>query len=280
MICTQHLKTKTALLALCILVLSYGTIPQTTAAVLWSDNFNDNNYNGWTVKTGAFTTADSTLRCTSITLSAIHHSSTVATGTWSIDFVFSGAIHVAAVYFAVGAINDIMGDQGYQVTIHNYGVTLYEVTDTATHLLDSYTASTTLQGRQSIDITRDIGGLFRVYVNDSLVMEATNTVHTTINYFLLHMYEDDSVDNIVVSNTVDVTPSTTDPDTNTPTDTPPAIPGFPAAAIIIGLVLSVLLVIVIRRRQPSTQAKAPILPIVCSDSVAADGKHILNTMGN
>ena len=246
----QHRKTLTLFLALGILALAIWIAPQARAAEVWSDDFNDTNYNGWVVETGAFTAADSTLRCTSVTLSAIHHSSAVATGTWSFDFVFSDSVHVSAVYFAVGAINDIMGDQGYQVTIHNYGVTLYEVTDAATHILDSYTASTTIQGRQSIDITRDTGGLFRVYVNDTLVMEATNTVHTTVNYFLLHMFEDDSVDNIVVSNTVDVTPST-DTGTGTGTEPPPGIPGFPISAIIVGLVLSLLLVMVIRQRQPA-----------------------------
>ncbi len=251
MIYTKQVKTKIILLTLCLLALTYGVTPKAGAAMVWSDDFNDTDYNGWTVETGAFTAADSILRCTSESMGVVHHPSTVATGTWSFDFVFSSMLHVSIIYFAVGVISDLMGNQGYQITVNNYGFTLYVVTDSATTTLDTYTAPSGLQGRQHFGFTRDAGGLIRGYLNGSLVVEATNTEHSTVNYFLAHMFEDESLDNIVVSNTVDITP-TTGPGTGTGTGTgtPPGIPGFPIGAIIIGLALSVLLVIVIRRRQP------------------------------
>ncbi len=247
----QHGKTLILFLGLGLLALSLGIFPPAQAATVWEDDFNDADYNGWVVETGSFTAAGNTLRCTSVALSAIQHPSTVASGTWSFDFVFTGAAHVSAVYFAIGVISDIMGNQGYQILFNNYGFSLQVITDSATDILDSYTAPDGVQGRQHIDITRDTGGLFRVYINGTLQMDATNTEHTTANYFLIHMFQDESIDNVVVSNTVDVTPTTTDPGTGNPTGPPPGIPGFPTAAIAIGLIISVILALIIRKRQSS-----------------------------
>ncbi len=252
MIYTPQAKTKTILLVLCLLALTYGVSPQVGAVMVWSDNFNDTNYNGWTVETGAFSAADNTLRCTSEAMGVVHHPSTVASGTWSFDFLFTGSLHVSIIYFAVGVMSDLMGNQGYQITVNNYGFTLYVVTDSATTTLDSYTAPGGIQGRQHFDFTRDAGGLIRGYLNSTLVVEATNTEHTTVNYFLAHMFQDESLDNVVVSNTIDITPTTTDTGTGAGTETPPGIPGFPAAAILVGLFLSVLLVMVIRRHRPAS----------------------------
>jgi hypothetical protein len=230
--------------------LSLAVTPHTRAATIWSDNFNDFDYAGWSALLGSFTAADGTLRCTSAELSAIQRASTVHAGTWSFDFAYVGSIHLSIVFFAVEEVGDFWGNQGYHLNFNGIGITLQRTTDWINTVLDTYTAPAGLQGRQHIDVTRDATGLFRVYVNNTLEMEATDTLHNTANFFLIHMFEDEYIDNIEVSDTVDITP-TDATGTTDPTDTPAAIPGFPLGAILLVLIPSILLVTLVRRGRRS-----------------------------
>ncbi|MHA2199868.1 MAG: hypothetical protein ACXACG_02200 [Candidatus Thorarchaeota archaeon] len=83
------------------LVFVISLIPHTsaTAVPVWEDNFNDRNYNGWTVKTGLFScmnktlagTYDSTPEGNSMRFdNEIWANSTVSYGTWSFDLYFGG----------------------------------------------------------------------------------------------------------------------------------------------------------------------------------------------
>ncbi|MFX0173590.1 MAG: hypothetical protein ACFE9L_17000 [Candidatus Hodarchaeota archaeon] len=56
------------------------------ATVVWSDNFDDGNYDGWTVQNGSFSAADHSLQASgSLEWHLVNHSSSIAYETWSID---------------------------------------------------------------------------------------------------------------------------------------------------------------------------------------------------
>lgn len=73
-----------------LLLVAFIPIPA-YAAEVWSDDFDDENYDGWTVTEGEFTCADGYLEVTEHDVgwnawSGIYHNSTVTSGTWSFDY--------------------------------------------------------------------------------------------------------------------------------------------------------------------------------------------------
>ncbi|MFW9847197.1 MAG: hypothetical protein ACFFD6_10640, partial [Candidatus Thorarchaeota archaeon] len=87
-----------AVLVIALMTLLVST--RASAAIVWSDNFNDGNYNDWTVDGGGFTAANGYLECTESGTgqsSRIHYNSTVNFGSWSFDFFYTrpGAIWVS-----------------------------------------------------------------------------------------------------------------------------------------------------------------------------------------
>ena len=55
--------------------------------VIWADNFNDGNYNGWAVYGGQFIVSSGILQITGTEDGMIYRNSTVAVGTWSWDML-------------------------------------------------------------------------------------------------------------------------------------------------------------------------------------------------
>ena len=103
-------------------------------------------------------------------------------------------------------------------------------------------------GRGAIAITRDANGQFYVYINDTLAMQFVDTTYDTSNYFVIMAEQDTAIDNIIVSDTIDIPPPTT------PNGEPPGIPGFPVVTIGTGLLLAMGIVLTQRRRPRSTDA--------------------------
>ena len=74
-----------------LLLVAFIPIPA-YAAEVWSDDFDDGNYDDWTVTEGEFTCADGYLEVTEHTggtagsWSGIYRNSTVTSGTWSFDY--------------------------------------------------------------------------------------------------------------------------------------------------------------------------------------------------
>ncbi|MFX1560045.1 MAG: hypothetical protein ACFFBL_05620, partial [Promethearchaeota archaeon] len=60
----------------------------TTAAVEWSDDFEDLGISDWTIEQGDFSVDDGTLRPNGTGWNRISHPSTVAFGTWSFDLLY------------------------------------------------------------------------------------------------------------------------------------------------------------------------------------------------
>jgi hypothetical protein len=55
------------------------------AEIVWSDDFDDGTYDGWTVGEGSFSASEYMLEATGEFPNNIYHESSVITGTWSFD---------------------------------------------------------------------------------------------------------------------------------------------------------------------------------------------------
>ena len=192
--------------------------PTGNAAVAWSDDFDDGNYDGWTVGDGSFSVADNCLEATGADWSAIEHASTVAYGNWSFwfysnDSISSGSntlrIHLMAdeILSQSGTI-DIPMTNGYAIKIDpdwfgieiGYKVYRYvngeerEIVPTWDNMPDSV-----VYGWFHIEITRDTSGTFNCYGNDTLTFHFTDTTHTSSNLFGFASDQGQAFDNVVIS---------------------------------------------------------------------------------
>ena len=167
------------------------------AAAVWSDNFNDKSYDGWTEISGIFSAEENTLKTPFKALNMISHPSTVATGTWSFDiYIPSGRL--GQIHF-VGVLG-----KTYDLHVGTEFIDLYKIMDgSLTTMLASYGAYS-FSGWQHIDITRDEDGKICVYKNGRLVIDVIDTSITTSEYFLFVTGSPEmELDNIVVRNTVE-----------------------------------------------------------------------------
>ncbi len=244
------------ILGLCaVLAVSLLTIPVTNAVTVWSDNFNDGDYNGWTVETGSFSAASNNLAgTTSADWNIATHASNVATGTWSFDLsLVDTYVNGGGEIFFMG--NDL--DSGnnnrprnaYLITI-SLGRFLFESLVSSARNQHAVYTPAEIDGEWHVDITRDADGFFNIWFNGVHRIARQNTNVNVSTHFVVNLHSNQQwIDNIVVSNTVDVTPPTTDPTTTPSDDTPPpGIPGFPIVAIAIGLMAAISIGILVRRK--------------------------------
>ena len=192
-------------------------------AVVWSDDFADKSLDGWT-QCGSFTAEEGTLKAVD-SPSCEHgmhlatHPSPVAYGTWSFDAYISSALTPRMVVMFISDFAPTMPPPADH-EIHVYMLELLEHDKTVLNLikltgkgqdqtpinLDSYRATRDLSGRLHIDITRDSGGRFRVYLNRKMVMDVVDTSITTSQNLAFLAPPGTALGNVVASKTVDVLP--------------------------------------------------------------------------
>jgi len=219
------------------------------AAEVWSDDFNDRNYNGWTAfgldlttepqtqLAANYSAADGTLQNTGpqadrIVWSYAVHGSSVAYGTWSFDV---NAVDTPSHHFCVWFMTlDPIVLNGYDLAIAvgrglgsgpdrliDREFALFKHVNGRAFRLGRYAVPGRITGWQHIDITRDKSGQFYVYVNGTLRIKAIDIQHTTSKYFMFGSEVGPALDNVVVSDTVDIRPvSTTTPTTITTSASP------------------------------------------------------------
>ena len=189
-------------LILFLLALSSFVIDSCSAATVWSDDFDDGDYDGWVVAEGKFTAEEDTLKAEAEDANSAFRPSTVATGTWSFDIYvtnYGGGV----VYFMW-----LPGGEGYFLNIPTIGkIELYiGLGETYTRFTD-YRFKSTILGWQHFDITRDPDGRICVYHNGSLAIDTVEDSYTASHYFgYQSRHPGKAIDNIVVSNTVDILP--------------------------------------------------------------------------
>jgi hypothetical protein len=213
------------------------------ATVVWNDNFNDTDYNGWTLELGSFTAADGSLRGVGAT-NALRHDTATTQGTWSFDVQILPQTSAYITLFGEVVLSGIV-DECYTIRINQFGIDLRQSTDWTNTYLDQVSFADSIAGWQQLDVTRDGNGQFYVYLNGTPWLEGIDTTHDSASYFVFYCTNNAALDNVVVSDTVDIQP-TTGPGG---TDTQPApIPGFPLVAVAIGLLLPLTVVLLQRYR--------------------------------
>ncbi len=196
-----------------VCVLLWMMFPRTCrAAPVWSDNFDDGNYDGWMVANGTFTAAGHTLKPIGGAGYIIHPSS-VETGTWSFDILPGTDTAVMFICNHPVPINEsialgiVVGGGGHPALAL---IELREGSGTSNPPIYYYERSPTAW--QHVDITRDSEGRVHVYLNGTLALDEMHPGFTS-QYLAVQFIASDSLtisnaegglDNIVVSNTIDI----------------------------------------------------------------------------
>jgi hypothetical protein len=247
-----------AVLGVLLLVCSASCAsPPGRAATVWSDDFSDGDYAGWTVEAGTYTAVNYRLENMGNIINVIHHASTVAMGTWSFDLDIISPItgNDAEVSFLAIDLNPTThyAQNGYAVEFSMAKVWLIKYVDGSPTTLASYyigpNEGTVLRALEHVDVTRNTAGEMHVWVNGTHRLFYQDTTFSSSTY-LVHDSSSSVahyLDNVMVSDTIDLQPPTTT--TNTTTTTTP-IPGFAVPAITLGLVVALATAIVYRRRRP------------------------------
>ncbi len=201
-------------------------------AVVWSDDFNDLNYDGWTICDNStlhdgnygwsgsnWTAADGYLQVESGFGEAgwgiISHPSNVVYGKWSFDFKTNEALItepglIASFSFISGNFYE-WSDYGidsieYWISMravataegHEMGFRLGKSVDGVETLIDSSEDLFPIAGWYHLEVTRTAAGSFSVFRNGSLMLQGESTDITTSEMFWLWFKYESITDNIVV----------------------------------------------------------------------------------
>jgi len=240
------------LLALLLSLLILAGDHTCRAAEVWSDDFNDGNYDGWTAfgldsttepqrqLAANYSAADGTLHDIGpqpdrIVWSYAVHGSSVAYGTWSFDV---NAVDTPSHHFYVWFMTlDPIVLNGYDLAIAvgrglgsgpdrliDREFALFKHVNGRAFRLGRYAVPGGIAGWQHIDITRDTSGQFYVYVNGTLRIKAIDIQHTTSRHFMFGSEVGPALDNVVVSDTVDIRPVSTTTATTITSSASPTTP--------------------------------------------------------
>ncbi len=255
-------------LTVSFLLCCIGYCPLTvSSAEVWSDDFNDGNYDGWTICNNTafnppsnWSAVNNYLQIEQDDHGTIYRTSSVAYGTWSFDFkanetqVESGT--AASVSFIgqkdinnvtqVAVIEDACGYwlrfRIVSVTEgHSIELSLRKWIDGLDHVIDSSATKMSVGDWHNIAVTRNTTGGFSVYQDRLLTMQGIDTEMTTCDRFTFSTNSWHMFDNVVVyDEPLIITPTTT-----TSTET---LDWLLIGTGITAVVLVVVLVIILKRR--------------------------------
>ncbi len=246
----NHIISRTLMIGAIVLLFSTLFSANTSsAAIVWQDDFNDGNYNGWSVYAGDFGITSNQLIATGSggIWSFIRYPSNTAYGYWSFDVLSEDAPQNHTYVYIISP--DTVTNYRLCIWTGSYagwatgpGVSLLKQSGGSTvSIADWFTGS--LSGLHSYNVTRDSQGSFNIYVDGTLRITVLDNDITTSIYFRFGAQENSGIDNVVVG---DFSSTGTGTGTSTP---PPPIPGFPLFAILLAVPLALSLAIVIRRRK-------------------------------
>jgi len=180
-------------------------------AVVWSDDFNDGNYEGWTINenpafaTGPnWTAANHYLEFNQSGFGVISHPSSVVNGMWSFDVKphessFTEVVFISNNITEQADMNDWVGYWiHFEASADNIILSLREKNGGPFTTVDSYETSIPIAGWHHIDVTKTEAGLFKVYHNGSLIMQGVSTEIDTSVMFAVYAENSQAIDNIVV----------------------------------------------------------------------------------
>ena len=197
-----------------------------SAATVWSDNFDDGNYDGWTVVDGSFSASEYMLEATGDYPNNIYYNSSVIWGTWSFDVLIVTAPSMYTLVILNGLEFAWWGDtygsgpsKGIILRFQRDSLTLHKYTGGDLGVsMGSYNHDSDFDGGMHIDITINSDGKAFVYLDEEEVIESLNMGNfETSEYFHLMIPQGIAFDNITVSDTIDFPTETTTTTTPTPT---------------------------------------------------------------
>lgn len=178
------------------------SMAQCKAAVVWSDDFDDGEYDGWILDSGAFSAEDKTLRTVQgYSLYSIYYPSYATTGTWSFDVLVGTETELSLMFS-----QQIEGQKltltlsGISIELRSYK-SLFDSMELAAYMLPR-----SMTGWQHFNVTRDSNGRTCVYNNGTLVIDVADSIVITSEFIRYLSRGDSAIDNIVVSNTIDIEP--------------------------------------------------------------------------
>lgn len=230
---------KRILKLLSIAICAYIMIPlflPVSASVVWSDDFNDGNLDGWTtfgvIWSGESATEvpanysleDNNLRYTGEFSTYTYHASTASSGHWSfdVDCVDNEDHHFYIAFISDGVLDpddvpdSVPAEYGLMIITgpladSNPEFRLYRRMAGSTGLgqtIGSYSASTS-SGWYHIDISRVEPGDFDIYINGTHRFDGRSITPVTSAYFAFYGSAGPAIDNVVVDDEPIPDPTTT-----------------------------------------------------------------------
>jgi hypothetical protein len=172
------------LLVMMGLVIAVVITPPSSAQLVWQDDFEDGNLDGWTVSYGNFTIEDGalTLENDTVPTGLIYHPSTGVVGSWSFKITGRGW----GIYFIDTAIPG-PNMYGYLLVrgVDRFGEVFYleKLLNDSGERLMSY-RYTGHEYSNQVNITRNINGDFEIYIDNGLVIEETDASIMESAYFI------------------------------------------------------------------------------------------------
>ncbi len=234
--------------ALALIITTLLSANNTSAAIVWQDNFNDGDYDGWTIEgLGDFGITSNALIATGSAgvWNFIRYPSTVAFGWWSFDVLSEDAPGNHSYVYIISGVAEIPNYRlaiwtgSYSTWASGPGVSVIKTNTTDNFSIAEWFPGTAFSGWHSYNVTRDNTGLFNIYIDGTLRLTFTDNEITTSSYFRFGAQENSGIDNVVVNDSPPSTPSTT----------PPPIPGFPMVAILTAIPLALGFASLMRRRK-------------------------------
>lgn len=252
-------KSQIALLLAAFLLVSIQAIPALAYGVeVWSDDFDDDTNDGWTVHNGQFSTptADE-LRAVDTGWSTASHASDVSCGHWYFDLEENQTDLTDQHVFFIALDTDPASMDGYSLFVDIEAtsfIRLYKWAAGTPTNLDEIERPAGTWGWYHYNVTRDESGYFEVHRDDETMLTATDTTYASSSYFVYYAQQGRAIDNISVwtfgctpttTTTATTTTTTTTSTTTTTTTTTTTEPADILVIVVVGGAVAVVLVIVI-----------------------------------
>ena len=156
------------------------------AGVIWSDDFDDGDYNGWIGGNSAFSAEDGILKTVpGDSLYALYYPSYVTTGTWSFDVLVGAETDIRLLYNPEG--------EEQSLTLYLYGthIILYSfesIYGQKSVKLGEFMLARSMTGWQHINVTRDLDGRNCVYINGTLILDVMDHAAIASEFFYYLSY--------------------------------------------------------------------------------------------
>ena len=247
-------------LVILIVLLSFYRVPTAKAAVLWTDDFEDGDFAGWTVLNGTWSSTNNYLQGTA-EYNTIYHESNVDYGTFTFDLLKDASVNgMYWIYFIGKNIGNVgLGIyapfDGYGLSINPSKIDLLAGVnaDRGLHhgvLMGSYEHPENFNGWYTVRIVVMSNRSIKMWVDEELAVDTISVlVFTDFECFHILAPENGAIDDILVE-TEDPEPTTKEPTTTAPTESttptggaPP--PAIPMELLAVGVVVPVVLIVVV-----------------------------------